>query len=120
MSSRFDALPQRRAIIDRRDVADALANLPETGGVSGMRNAATPILRAALEAGRAEIARRLAETPARGTEAASSYAFLTDQIIRLIHDFTVERLYPLNNPSAAERLTLVEVGGYGSGEMALH
>ena len=120
MSSRFDALPQRRAIIDRRDVADALANLPETGGVSGMRNAATPILRAALEAGRAEIARRLEETPGRGTEAASAYAFLTDQIIRLIHDFTIERLYPLNNPSAAERLTLVAVGGYGRGEMALH
>ena len=43
MASRFDALPQRRAIIDRRDVADALANLPDAGGVSGMRNAATPI-----------------------------------------------------------------------------
>ena len=40
--------------------------------------------------------------------------------LRLNYDFTVERLYAINNPSAAERLTVIDVGGYGRGEMALH
>lgn len=121
MATKFDLLPQRRAIIDRRAVADALiALLPDSSDPSALRGASTPILRAALDDGRGEIARRLEVAPQRGSEAASAYAFLTDQILRLIHDFTVERLYPINNRSAAERLTLMAVGGYGRGEMALH
>ena len=119
MATRLDALPQRRGIIDRRSVADRLAALAghEPGA---LRAAATPILRAALDQGRAEIARRLAASPSSGSEIAASYAFLTDQILRLTFDFTLQRLYPNNNPSAGERLTLAAVGGYGRGEMALH
>ena len=94
-------VPGRRAIVDRRAVADRLA------GAS--RGAAAEILKQALADGRAEIARRLADKPYAGTEVAAAYAFLTDQILRLIFDFTVERLYPINNPSAAERLTLIAV-----------
>jgi [protein-PII] uridylyltransferase len=119
MATRFDSLPQRRAIIDRRLVADALAGLAGVGAPE-LRTAATPILRTALHDGRAEIARRLAEHPSAGVEIAASYAFLTDQLVRLIFDFTVERLYPRHNPSAAERIALAAVGGYGRGEMALH
>ena len=121
MATKFDILPQRRAIIDRRAVADALsALLPGSTDATALRNAGTTILKAALDIGRAEIARRLAAAPTRGSETASAYAFLTDQILRLIYDFTVERLYPISNRSSAERLTLIAVGGYGRGEMALH
>ncbi|PTQ13372.1 [protein-PII] uridylyltransferase [Sphingomonas oleivorans] len=121
MSTRFDALPQRRAIIDRRAVADVLAALlPGEEDSAALRAAATPLFKQALEQGRAEIARRLEATPTSGSQIAASYAFLTDQLLRLIFDFTVERLYPNSNPTAAERLTLLAVGGYGRGEMALH
>ncbi|KRB80830.1 protein-PII uridylyltransferase [Sphingomonas sp. Root710] len=121
MATKFDLLPHRRAIIDRRAVGDALATLlPDSNDTAKLRGGATAILKAALDAGRAEIARRLEAAPTRGSETAAAYAFLTDQILRLIHDFTVERLYPINNRSAAERLTLMAVGGYGRGEMALH
>jgi len=121
MPTKFDMLPHRRAIIDRRAVADALAALlPESRDTAALRAGATAILKAALDEGRSAIARRLEAAPTRGSEAAAAYAFLTDQILRLVYDFTVERLYPTNNPSAAERLTLMAVGGYGRGEMALH
>ena len=51
---------------------------------------------------------------------AAATAFLVDQLLRLLWDFTTERLYPNANPTAAERMTLVAVGGYGRGEMAPH
>ena len=117
MSSRFDQLPNRRAIIDRRSLADVLGSL-EGRDATALRNASTALLKPALDAGRAEIAARLVEHPHAGREAASGQAFLVDQILRLIFDFTTQRLYPLNNPTASERLTLIAVGGYGRGEMA--
>ncbi|MET0374425.1 MAG: bifunctional uridylyltransferase/uridylyl-removing protein, partial [Rhizorhabdus sp.] len=121
MATKFDLLPHRRAIIDRRAVADALGSLlPGSSDTAALRGGATSLLKAALDTARAEIGRRLEDAPTRGSETAAAYAFLTDQILRLIYDFTVERLYPINNPSAAERLTLMAVGGYGRGEMGLH
>ena len=117
MAARLEHLANRRAIIDRRAIADALAALAPAA-TPELRMAAVAILRVSMADGRAEIARRLAEHPARGSEAAAAYAFLTDQLLRLAYDFTIERLYPHNNPTAAERLVLVAVGGYGRAEMA--
>ncbi|MEY3657470.1 MAG: hypothetical protein RL425_231 [Pseudomonadota bacterium] len=117
MPQLFHLVPQRRAIIERRPLSEALLAL-EGDDQASLRNASVQLLRPALEAGRDEIARRLALRPTQGREAAASYAFLTDQILRLIFDFTVQRLYPLNNPTAAERISLIAVGGYGRGEMA--
>ena len=100
MSTRFDAIPNRRAIIDRRAVADALAALPGEDRVL-LRRQTVPILKAALDAGRVEIERRLIEHPSRGLESAGAQAFLTDQLLRLIYDFTVQRLYPGRQPDRA-------------------
>ncbi len=122
MATRFENIPHRRAIIDRRACADRLAAAAGAGALQGaaLRALATPVLREALAHGRAEIARRLAASPTRGSETAAAYAYLTDQLLRLAYDFAVGHLHPLNNPTAAERLTLAAVGGYGRGEMALH
>src|ERR1700712_2840326 len=117
MSSRFATLPHRRAIIDRRGLSETLAAI-EGSHRAKLRQAATRELKAALTAGRAEIEQRLVDHPSRGLEIAASQAFLIDQILRLLYDFTPQRLYPLSNPTAAERLTLIAVGGYGRGEMA--
>ena len=117
MPQLFHLVPQRRAIIERRPLSEALLALEGTDKAA-LRTSSVQVLRPALEAGRAEIARRLKLRPTQGREAAASYAFLTDQLLRLIFDFTVERLYPLNNPTAAERISLIAVGGYGRGEMA--
>ncbi len=119
MSGRFDSIPHRRAIVDRRALADDLAALdaPDT---MRLRQAAALRLKQALEDGRAEIARRLLDHPAKGHESAASGAFLMDQLLRTLWDFTLTRLYPNSNPSTAERMTLIAVGGYGRGEMAPH
>jgi [protein-PII] uridylyltransferase len=108
----IQAVPHQREIVDRRALAERLEDAD--------RAAAATILKETLAQGRTEIARRLAERPYAGTEAANAYAFLTDQILRLAYDFVTLRLHPLANPTTSERLLLMAVGGYGRGEMALH
>ena len=112
MAARFSSIANRREIIDRRAIAEALE--------ASDRRKAAGLLKQALADGRAEIARRLADKPYAGTETASAYAFLTDQIIRLVYDHVTGRVHPLANPTTSERLLLMAVGGYGRGEMALH
>ncbi|WP_184015910.1 [protein-PII] uridylyltransferase [Sphingobium boeckii] len=119
MPARFETLPNRRQIIDRRALSDALGELtPDSADITALRQGMVALMRTALEAGRAEIARRIEEHPSRGTEASSAQAFLVDQILRLIYDFTIQRLYPISNPTSSERIALIAVGGYGRGEMA--
>ena len=117
MAIRFDTLPHRRAIIDRRMIAEQMTAIAD-GDRAEMRFAATQMLKTALDAGRAEIAQRLINHPSRGLEAANAQAFLIDQILRLMFDFVTDRLYPKPNATTSERLTLIAVGGYGRGEMA--
>nr|WP_294848715.1 [protein-PII] uridylyltransferase [uncultured Sphingomonas sp.] len=111
---RYDLIEDRRAIIDRRAIAEQIAGLPD----KDLQKAATQILRGALTAGYDEIAQRLSVQPGRGRVIAASYSFLNDQIVRLAHDLVVERLYPVGIPSAGERLAIVGLGGTGRGEMA--
>ena len=112
--SRFGPLAGRRSIIDRRALSDRIAALPD----NGLKGAATRLLADALESGRSEIAARLGEHPASGRRAAASYAFLSGQVVRLVHDLVTNRFYPNPNPTAAERIAIVALGGTGRGEMA--
>jgi len=111
---RFDLIADRRAIIDRRELGDAIASLP----AKNLLPAATALLAAALAAGRAEVARRLEQGPNRGRSAAAATAFLHDQLLRLAFDLVTQRLYPNPNPTTSERIALVALGGSGRGEMA--
>ena len=117
MAGRFDHLPHRRSIIDTRLLAEQLAGLPDAPAAT-LRRTIIGLLRPALDAGRAEVERRLIRHPSRGLEAAAAQAYLIDRLLQLLLDVTMARLYPLANPTAAERLTVIAVGGYGRGEMA--
>ncbi|NCP12444.1 MAG: [protein-PII] uridylyltransferase [Sphingomonadales bacterium] len=121
MPGRFAHIPDQRALIDRRTIGDALAAIG-AGEASPLdrRNAAVARLKDALADANAELARRLIDRPSHGLEIAAGHAFVTDQIIRLLHDFVTRHLYPGGNRSNGERLAIVAVGGYGRGEMAPH
>jgi len=94
----------RRAIIDRRALAERIAGLDRTD--------ATATLREALDLGRAEVARRLTAHPGNGRAAAHATAFLHDQIVRLAYEHVT------GGASEAGTLALVALGGTGRGEMA--
>src|SRR3546814_11232808 len=79
MSWRFESIPHRRAIIDRRDLSDALIELGDDGHASIRRQRATQILKEALDKGRPEINRLLQANPGRGSEISASHAFLPEQ-----------------------------------------
>jgi [protein-PII] uridylyltransferase len=102
----------RRAIIDRRSLADRLESLPAGKMLTAE---ATRILRGALEQGRAEVTKRLMEEPGNGRAAAQATAFLHDQLVRLAWDFVCGRI--VDEPSCQE-VALVALGGTGRGEMA--
>ncbi len=119
MASRPDPIPNRRAVIDRRALADTLAEaMVTTKGFEDRRALLAKTLRDALAAGRAELKRRLHDSPAKGIELAGAQAFLVDQLLRILYDSTVTELYPATNRTSSQRIALVATGGYGRGQMA--
>jgi [protein-PII] uridylyltransferase len=113
-------IANQRAIIERRSIAAAIADTVVAKGAEKSRPAVVGLLRDALDKGRAEIARRLAERPSAGQECAAAQAFLVDQLVRLIHDHVVGDVYRASNRTTGERIAILAVGGYGRGEMAPH
>ncbi len=53
-----------------------------------------------------------------GLAAASALSELQDALIQVIYDFATKHVYYAQNPSSAERITVVATGGYGRGELA--
>ncbi|MEM7779525.1 MAG: [protein-PII] uridylyltransferase [Pseudomonadota bacterium] len=112
-------VPRQRAIIDRRALSGAVAELAETEG-DRARPEILKALQKALDTGREELEKRLEEKPSAGHEITLGYAFLVDQLIRTIHDYVTEYVFPPGNRTTAERLVILGVGGYGRAEMAPH
>ncbi len=47
-----------------------------------------------------------------------AYSYLTDQLVNTALAQVIEHLHPLPNPTSAEKIALLAVGGYGRSEMA--
>jgi [protein-PII] uridylyltransferase len=70
-----------------------------------------------LEAGRAS-AEEMLKQDGGGTACAARLSHLMDEIIRALYEFAATHIYQAQNPSAAERMAIVAVGGYGRGTLA--
>jgi [protein-PII] uridylyltransferase len=91
--------------------------LTEAASAPDVRKAVAEILRESFDAARAKAARRL-EAGGDGVEVARLYSAAADDLLTALWRFTTETLYPAYNPTEAERLSLIAVGGYGRGVLA--
>src|SRR5579871_6239761 len=107
----------RRAIVSRRDLMARLEALDPELASEARRPQVLEVLRQALATGREEVRRRFTAHPD-GLAAAGALSYLIDQIVRVLHDDTAEKVYPAPNPTASERLTVVATGGYGRAQLA--
>ena len=114
----YGLIPRRRKIIDRGQLISELEEVFESRNESKRRAALITKLKAALADGRAEVYRRLSAGETNGLVAARSYSFLAEQILRLVYDVAVERMFPVYNPTSSERIALIATGGFGRGDMA--
>ncbi len=112
-------VPRQRAVIDRRALSGTITALAQDQGDKA-RPDILAALREAMQKGRAELEQRLLQKQSAGHDITLGYAFLTDQLIRVIHDYVTDYVFPAGNPTTAERLAIVAVGGYGRAEMAPH
>jgi [protein-PII] uridylyltransferase len=82
-----------------------------------LRSLVAQRLRVALQAGRAR-AEQLLLKDRHGRRCAERLCRMQDAIIGLLHDFARRHLYPLQNPTEAERMAVIATGGYGRGLQA--
>ncbi|MFC0633664.1 [protein-PII] uridylyltransferase [Brevundimonas balnearis] len=90
---------------------------PDLAEAPDVRVAVAGALRAQYDAGRARAFRKL-EGGAGGVEVARLLSQAADEMIGTLWAFTTEVLYPAPNPTEAERLAVLAVGGYGRGVLA--
>ncbi|WP_300519945.1 [protein-PII] uridylyltransferase [Aliiroseovarius sp.] len=85
-----------------------------------VRKTTVATLRDVMNAGRRTIARAFEADPHMAHAATRSYAWLTDCLVRAVHEVATGTLHPLHTPTASESLAVLAVGGYGRFEMAPH
>ncbi len=104
------------------DPAALAGRLLELAGKSGslstaQRKRVIEHLKKTLANGRDEAERRLSDD-GRGTLCATRLAHLMDAIVKALFKLATQRAYPVDQPTKAERLAVVAVGGYGRGTLA--
>ena len=107
----------RRALVSRKDLLGQIAGINARLDDVKRRAALLDLMRKAIADGRREVERRFEET-GNGRLAARDLCYLFDQIIRVLFDDAVTTVYPTPNPTAAERLSVIAVGGFGRGQLA--
>src|SRR5690606_37151387 len=70
-----------------------------------------------LSTGRSLVRQRL-DQEGKGRQAAERLSALADSVISALFDFATGRVFRASNPSSAEHLAMVAVGGYGRGTLA--
>ncbi len=100
-----------------RDWLIALAGKPGTTPTVEARGAVVDCLKQTMADGRADAEKRL-RMDGKGTHCAQRLSELQDAIVIAVYHLAADHIYRLANPTAAERMTVVAVGGYGRGTLA--
>jgi [protein-PII] uridylyltransferase len=106
-------------LTDGEALRDRLMALAGKGGelAPKARVAILARLKKTMADGQAEAERQLG-IDGKGTACAGRLSDLQDDIIAALYDLAVEHVYKTGSPSAAERMAVVAVGGYGRGTLA--
>lgn len=108
------------SLVDAASLRRRLSDLVTDGGDGGtpaVRSKVLAILKEARAETRAEVERRLLEDRL-GSLCAERLSYVQDQLIQVIYEFAVSHVYPVKNPSSAERMAITAVGGYGRATLA--
>ena len=101
----------------RVELSALTADTNGDGSSSEIRAQVLARLKEVSRGGRKHIEKLLMED-GRGTLCARRLSQFQDEIIRIIYDFALAHVFRVNNPSKAERMAVVAVGGYGRGTLA--
>lgn len=82
------------------------------------RNELVSLLKELKLTGFERISLELTKKPLKARKAIRSYAFLTDCLVKTTWEFATNIQFPAYNPTNAEKLSVISVGGYGRREMA--
>ncbi|MER9751690.1 [protein-PII] uridylyltransferase [Mesorhizobium sp. M0140] len=115
ISLKLDELIDGEAL--RREMTALTSATADDGSGQAARNGVLQLLKGRLAEGRA-IAERMLMDDGGGSACAARLSHLMDEIIRALYDFAVTHVYRVKNPSSAERMAVVAVGGYGRGTLA--
>ena len=114
-----DLICPQSEIFDWPKVSVALRTACNSAGDDrSVRAATVEILQQAMLGGRQAIAAAFEADPKNAWPTVRAYAWLTDCIVLSVLDVATTRLHPLPNPTEAERIAVLAVGGYGRAEMA--
>jgi [protein-PII] uridylyltransferase len=112
-------ITKQKEIIDRRKLWAELEDMASWSGYSSkMQKDVLSLFKNALKEGREEIQKRFESKKASGINTFHNYAFLIDQVVRVLYDFTTKYVYPIHTPTKGEQFSIIAVGGYGRAEMA--
>ncbi|WP_349358792.1 [protein-PII] uridylyltransferase [Stappia sp.] len=101
----------------RHELTAMTAPFDGDGSDAGVRAQVLARLKEAMRDARQRVEDRLFDDGG-GTLCARRLSFVQDEILRVVYDFALYHVYRVKNPSAAERMAVVAVGGYGRGTLA--
>ena len=82
-----------------------------------IRPAIVEVLKAVMKSARTEAENRLCKD-GKGTQCAKNLAYVQDEIIRTLYEFSREKIYPRANASELQEVAIIATGGYGRGTLA--
>jgi [protein-PII] uridylyltransferase len=107
------------ALVDGVQLRHELTALARaTPDVTTLRQAGLGLIKTAFLDGREKVRLAVKQEGLPGLLAARALSDMQDVLIQVIYDFAVKHVYYAQNPSSAERITIVATGGYGRGELA--